>query len=83
MLGFLNAAASLLRVTQIVENLRGWRFMGRFREQVHRSVVITTMKTFQCCEGFIGWGHYSSAIVGGTTDNVEFFRGEDERRGSS
>jgi hypothetical protein len=41
------------------------------------------MKTFQCCEGFIGWGHYSSAIVGGTTDNVEFFRGEDERRGSS
>jgi hypothetical protein len=63
--GFLNAAAVLLRVTEIVENFGGRRFLGRLREKVHSGVVVSGVEALQSCKGFVAGDMVSSAIAGG------------------
>ena len=66
-LGFLDVAAGLLGVAEIVEDFGGGPFFGGFGEKMDGAFVVSTVETFESCDGLIGWGHafLFSAIAGG------------------
>src|SRR5580704_7233635 len=63
-LGLLYMAAGLLRIAEIVQNFRRRGLIRRFRKKMHGGFVISTVETLESCQGFVGWGHGSSAIAG-------------------
>src|SRR5580704_5850698 len=63
-LGFLHVAARLLRIAEIVKDFGRRSFVRSFGEKMNSGFVISTVETFESCQGFVGWGHGSSAIAG-------------------